>query len=37
MQKVGMHKDAVLRDSAINNFTKERNDEIIYSITKNEL
>lgn len=37
MQKAGMHKDAVLRDRAINNFTRERNDEIIYSITKNEL
>lgn len=37
MQKAGMHKDAVLRDRVINNFTKERNDEIIYSITKNEL
>lgn len=37
MQKAGMHKDAVLRERVINKFTKERNDEIIYSITKNEL
>ena len=34
MEKAGMHKDAVLRDRRINKHTGERNDTIIYSITK---
>lgn len=37
MEKAGMHKDAVLRDRRINKYTHERNDSIIYSITKTEL
>ena len=36
MEKAGMHRDAVLRDRRINKVTKERNDSIIYSITKEE-
>lgn len=35
--KAGMHKDAVLRDRRINKHTGERNDAIIYSMTKEEL
>lgn len=37
MEKAGMHKDAVLRDRRVNKHTDERNDSIIYSITKAEL
>ena len=37
MEKAGMHKDAVLRDRRINKHTGERNDAIIYSMTKEEL
>ena len=37
MQKAGMKQDAILRDRKINKYTKELNDEIIYSITKEEL
>lgn len=37
MEKAGMHKDAVLRDRKFNECTHERNDSIIYSITKAEL
>ncbi len=37
MEKAGMHKDAVLRDRRINKYTGERNDIVVYSITKEEL
>lgn len=37
MQKVGMKKESVLRSRRINKVTKERNDLIVYSITKDEL
>ena len=37
LEKAGMHKDAVLRDRRINKHTGERNDAIIYSMTKEEL
>ena len=37
MAKAGMHKDAVLKNRRINKYTKERNDVIIYSITKEDL
>ncbi len=37
MEKAGMHKDAVLRDRRINKHNGERNDAIIYSMTKEEL
>lgn len=37
MEKAGMHKDGVLRSRRINKHTGERNDSIIYSITKEEL
>lgn len=37
MEKAGMHKDAILRDRRINKHTGERNDAIIYSMTKEEL
>lgn len=37
MKKSGMKKDAILRDRKINKYTKELNDEIVYSITKEEL
>ena len=37
MQKAGMKQDAVLRARRINKVTKERNDLIVYSITKDEL
>lgn len=37
MQKAGMKQEAVLRSRRINKVTKERNDLIIYSITKDEL
>ena len=37
MQKAGMKMDARLRDRRINKDTKEMNDLIIYSITKDEL
>jgi ribosomal-protein-alanine N-acetyltransferase len=37
MEKAGMHKDAVLRNRRVNKHTGERNDTIVYSITKEEL
>lgn len=37
MEKAGMHKDAVLRNRRINKYTGERNDLVVYSITKTEL
>lgn len=37
MQKVGMKKDAVLRERHINKATQERNDLIFYSIKQSEL
>ena len=37
MEKAGMRKDGVLRSRRINKHTKERNDTIVYSITKDEL
>lgn len=37
MTKAGMHKEAVLKNRMINKFTKERNDLIIFSITKEDL
>ena len=37
MEKAGMHKDAVLPNRRINKHTKERNDIIVYSITKDDL
>ena len=37
MQKAGMKQDAILRDRKMNKHTKELNDEIIYSITIEEL
>ena len=37
MQKAGMIKEATLRDRKINKFTKELNDLVIYSITKDEI
>ena len=37
MAKAGMHLDAVLKNRRINKYTKERNDQIIYSITKEDL
>lgn len=37
MQKAGMKKDAVLRDRRINKYTQKLNDEIVFSITKEEL
>ena len=36
MEKAGMKKEAVLKDRCINKDTKELNDAIIYSITKND-
>lgn len=36
MEKAGMKKDAVLRDRRINKDTKELNDLIFYSVTKEE-
>ena len=37
MQKAGMVKEAILRDRKMNKYTKELNDLIVYSITKQEL
>lgn len=37
MEKVGMKKDAVLRQRRINKITKQINDLIVYSMTKEEL
>lgn len=37
MEKAGMKKEAVLRDRRINKHTKELDDLIVYSITKDEL
>lgn len=37
LDKVGMKKDAVLRQRRINKITKQINDLVIYSITKEEL
>ena len=37
MKKAGMKMDAVLRDRKINKHTQELNDEIVYSITKEDL
>ena len=36
MEKVGMKKDAVLRQRRINKITKQINDLVVYSITKKE-
>lgn len=36
MEKAGMHKDAILRNRRINKYTGERNDAIVYSITKED-
>lgn len=37
MEKAGMHKDAVLKNRRFNKHTKERNDSIIYSISKDDV
>jgi len=37
MEKAGMKRDAILRDRRINKDTKELNDLIVYSITKDDL
>ena len=37
MEKAGMKKETILRNRKINKDTKERNDLVIYSITKEEL
>lgn len=37
MEKAGMKKEAILRDRAINQYTNEFDDEVIYSIIKEEL
>ena len=37
MEKVGMKKDAVLRQRRINKITKQVNDLVVYSITKEDL
>ncbi len=37
MLKARMHQDAILKNRRINKYTKERNDSIIYSITKEDL
>lgn len=37
MEKAGMKKEAVLRERALNQYTNEYDDEVIYSITKDEI
>ena len=37
MEKAGMKKDAVLRQRRINKITKQINDLVVYSITKEDL
>lgn len=37
MQKAGMAKEATLRDRKMNKYTKELNDIIVYSITKDDI
>ena len=37
MEKAGMHKEAVLRKRMLNKVTKDLDDVVIYSITKDEL